>query len=61
MISIFGKVAFDAITYYFLRGSAPKKYNFLVKIFQKVPKNAFWPVFKLKLAALKLLSKYGYF
>ena len=40
--------------------SAPIKPNFLVKIFQKVPKNAFWLVFsKFSPEAKKILPKQG--
>ena len=43
----------------FLR-SAPKKSDFLVEIFQKVPKNACcWPFFKSLNAAQKICSKWG--
>ena len=45
-IYFFGKVPFGANIHQFQREErAPKKRNFLVKIFRKLPKNAFFGVF----------------
>ena len=45
-----------------LRGGAPKKTQFLVKICQKVPKNAFFGLFFISLlVAQKILPKQGLF
>ena len=50
-IYIFGKVPFGANIHHFLREErAPKKLNFLVKKFRKLPKNAFFGLFFQKLA-----------
>ena len=46
----FSKGAFDAKSYYIWGGARAKKRNFLVKIFQKVPKNAFFGLFFQKFA-----------